>query len=49
MRDGEAFCAKCRKAIIPISSRTVRFEPGMNALQGTCPNCGKKVTRFLKG
>jgi hypothetical protein len=43
----EGYCVKCHKKQ-PIKDGTVKESPnGRRMVQGTCPECKTKVTRFL--
>ncbi len=45
--DFEGFCVKCRSKQ-SIKNGVVKQTPnGRQMVQGTCPKCGTKVTRFL--
>ena len=45
--DFEGYCVKCRKKQA-IKNGVVKDTPnGKQMVQGTCPTCGTKVTRFL--
>jgi hypothetical protein len=45
--DFEGYCVKCR-AKVQVKAGTVKVsENGRKMVQGVCPKCGTKVTRFL--
>jgi hypothetical protein len=43
----EAYCVKDRKKVICKNGEVKETANGRKMAQGTCPNCGTKVTRFL--
>ena len=45
--DFEAYCVKCRKKQQVKNGTVKESENGRKMAQGTCPECGTKVTRFL--
>jgi hypothetical protein len=45
--DFEAYCVKCRKKRNIKNGTVKETSNGRKMAQGTCPECGTKVTRFL--
>ena len=45
----EAYCTKCRTKREIKDAKDVTTANGRSALQGTCPVCGTKLTRFVAG
>ena len=45
----EAYCTKCRTKREIKDAKDVTTANGRHALQGTCPVCGTKLTRFVAG
>jgi endogenous inhibitor of DNA gyrase (YacG/DUF329 family) len=45
----EAYCVKCRKKVTSKNGAVKETANGRKMAQGTCPECGTKVTRFLAG
>jgi hypothetical protein len=43
----DAYCTKCRTKREIKDAKDVTFANGRHALQGTCPQCGTKLTRFV--
>ena len=43
------FCVKCRKKVELQDPQIVTLKNKRKAVVGTCPNCGTKVYRFIKG
>ena len=44
-----AYCLKCKTHREIRSPAQVTLKNGRKASQGTCPVCGMKVSRFIKG
>ncbi len=42
-----AYCVKCRATKEITNPQQVTLKNGTAALQGTCPQCGTKLTRIL--
>jgi hypothetical protein len=42
----ETYCRTCQRAV-PIEDPQTLAKGGMVSLQSTCPNCGRKLSRFL--
>jgi len=45
----EAYCLKCRAKRDISDPKQVTLKNGRPATQGTCPNCGTKISRIGKG
>ena len=45
----EAYCTKCRTKREMSDPKAVTLATGRHALQGACPVCGTKLTRFVAG
>ncbi len=45
----EGFCVKCRKKVKLVNAQIVTLKNRRRAVVGTCPTCGTKVYRFIKG
>ena len=45
--DFEGYCVKCRKKREVKGGTVTTSKSGREMVQGTCPVCGTKVTRFL--
>jgi hypothetical protein len=45
----EAYCTKCRTKREITDPKDVTLTNGRHALQGVCPVCGTKLTRFVPG
>jgi Zn finger protein HypA/HybF involved in hydrogenase expression len=45
----EAYCTKCRTKREIKDAKEVTTANGRHALQGVCPVCGTKLTRFVAG
>jgi hypothetical protein len=45
--DFEGYCVKCRKKRQVKNGVVVQASNGRQMVQGACPVCGTKVTRFL--
>jgi hypothetical protein len=45
--DFEAYCVKCRTKRTIKKGEVKQAANGRQMVQGTCPVCGTKVTRFL--
>lgn len=45
----EGFCVKCRKKVKIQNPQIVTLKNNRKAVVGTCPICGTKVYRFIKG
>lgn len=43
----EGYCVKCREKKQVANGEVKETENGRKMVQGTCPTCGTKVTRFL--
>jgi len=43
----QAYCVKCRKTQTVKDATVKEAANGRRMAQGTCPECGTKVTRFL--
>ncbi len=43
----EGYCVKDRKKVVVKNGEVKTTENGRKMVQGPCPNCGTKVTRFL--
>jgi hypothetical protein len=43
----QAYCVKCRKTQTIANATVIEAANGRRMAQGTCPECGTKVTRFL--
>jgi RNase P subunit RPR2 len=43
----QAYCVKCRKTQTVKNATVKEAANGRRMAQGTCPECGTKVTRFL--
>jgi len=44
----EAYCVKCRQKREIKEPKQVILANGQPAIQGVCPVCGTKLTRFIK-
>ena len=45
----DAYCLKCRTKREIRNPAQVTLKNGRKASQGTCPVCGKKISRIVKG
>jgi hypothetical protein len=45
--DFEGYCVKCRKKQMIKKGEVKVTAKGLRMVQGTCPTCNTKVTRFL--
>jgi len=45
----DAYCTKCRTKREIQDAKEVTTANGRSALQGACPACGTKLTRFVAG
>jgi hypothetical protein len=45
----QAYCVKDRKMVEMKDPKQITLKNGRQAWQGTCPNCGTKVTRIGGG
>jgi len=43
-----AYCIKCKKKVEIKNPKQIALKNGRPAVQGGCPNCGKKVFRIGK-
>ncbi len=44
----EAFCVRCRKAVLLAAPTAAPLKTGAERLSGICPNCGAQVNRFRR-
>jgi len=44
----EAYCVKDKRKVEMRNPQRVVLKNGRHAMQGTCPVCGTKLTRFVK-
>ncbi len=44
-----AYCVKDRKMVDMKDPHEITMKNGRKAMQGTCPDCGTKVTRIMGG
>ena len=49
MTNETAYCVKCAKKVKPQKATRIKLKNGRHALEGTCPRCGTKVFKFVKG
>jgi hypothetical protein len=42
----EGYCVKDKKMVEIVNPQKITMKNGKPATQGTCPNCGGKVTRI---
>ncbi len=42
----QAYCVKDRKMVDVQNPQEITLKNGRKAVQGTCPNCGTKVTKI---
>jgi endogenous inhibitor of DNA gyrase (YacG/DUF329 family) len=42
------YCVKCRKSVKMEDPKKKQAKNGRNMVQGKCPKCGTKVTKFVK-
>ncbi len=47
MESNEGYCMKCKDKKGIKDAQRVELKNGRPAMQGTCPDCGTKMTRFL--
>lgn len=45
----QAYCVKDRKMVDMKDPKEITLKNGRSAMQGTCPDCGTKVTRIGGG
>lgn len=45
----QAYCVKDRKMVDMNNAQQITLKNGRSAMQGTCPECGTKVTRIGGG
>ena len=45
----QAYCVKDRKMVDMKDPQQITLKNGRSAMQGTCPDCGTKVTRIGGG
>ena len=43
----EGYCVKCRKMVEMQDAKQKTAKNGRKMLQGVCPKCGTKVTKFV--
>ncbi len=48
MGDYEAYCVKCKAKREMNEGKIVTNEKGRRMAKGVCPECGTKMTKFLK-
>lgn len=43
----EAYCMKCKKMVEIQNPKIITRKNGRKAVEGTCPYCGSKVSKFI--
>lgn len=46
--EGQAYCFSCEKQVQIVDPKIASSDNGHKQRKGTCPNCGKKVSTFIK-
>lgn len=48
MKDAQGYCVKCKAKVTMKDAENKVASNGRSMLQGSCPKCGTKVTKFVK-